>query len=222
MVMRAEFQEALQSLQDEVLLLGSMAEKAIGRAIEALKERDVALAQQVIAEDDLLDRRRQEIEERAIALIATQQPMASDLRSIVVILNLIVELERIGDYAEGIAKLAVRLADHPPLKPLIDIPRMADQARSMLRRSLDAYVNRDAAAARAIAAEDDEIDALNEQVYRELLTYMIEDPHTINRATWLLWIAHNLERIGDRTTNICERVTYLVTGQMEELNTLHV
>jgi phosphate transport system protein len=218
MVMRAGFQEALQGLQDQVLILASMADKAIDRAIAALKARDVELAQQVIDEDTLLDRRRTDIEERAIALIATQQPMASDLRAIVVILNIIVELERIGDYAEGIAKLAIRLADQPPLKQLIDIPRMAEKARSMLRRSIDAYVDRDADAARAIAAEDDEIDRLHEQVYRELLTYMIEDPRTITRATYLIWISHNLERIADRTTNICERVVYLVTGQMEDIN----
>ncbi|HLI29204.1 MAG TPA: phosphate signaling complex protein PhoU [Chloroflexota bacterium] len=216
--MRAGFQEALQGLQDQVLILASMADKAIDRAIAALKARDVELAQQVIDEDTLLDRRRTDIEERAIALIATQQPMASDLRAIVVILNIIVELERIGDYAEGIAKLAIRLADQPPLKQLIDIPRMAEKARSMLRRSIDAYVDRDADAARAIAAEDDEIDRLHEQVYRELLTYMIEDPRTITRATYLIWISHNLERIADRTTNICERVVYLVTGQMEDIN----
>lgn len=218
MVMRAGFQDALQELQDQVLILASMADKAIDRAIAALKARDVELAQEVIDEDTLLDRRRTDIEERAIALIATQQPMASDLRAIVVILNIIVELERIGDYAEGIAKLAIRLADQPPLKQLIDIPRMAEKARSMLRRSIDAYVERDAEAARSIAAEDDEMDRLHEQVYRELLTYMIEDPRTITRATYLIWISHNLERIADRTTNICERVIYLVTGRMEDIN----
>ncbi|MBX5492583.1 MAG: phosphate signaling complex protein PhoU [Chloroflexi bacterium] len=216
--MRAGFQDALQELQDQVLILASMADKAIDRAIAALKARDVELAQEVIDEDTLLDRRRTDIEERAIALIATQQPMASDLRAIVVILNIIVELERIGDYAEGIAKLAIRLADQPPLKQLIDIPRMAEKARSMLRRSIDAYVERDAEAARSIAAEDDEMDRLHEQVYRELLTYMIEDPRTITRATYLIWISHNLERIADRTTNICERVIYLVTGRMEDIN----
>jgi len=218
MVMRAGFQDALQELQDQVLILASMADKAIDRAIAALKARDVELAQEVIDEDTLLDRRRTDIEERAITLIAPQQPMASDLRAIVVILNIIVELERIGDYAEGIAKLAIRLADQPPLKQLIDIPRMAEKARSMLRRSIDAYVERDAEAARSIAAEDDEMDRLHEQVYRELLTYMIEDPRTITRATYLIWISHNLERIADRTTNICERVIYLVTGRMEDIN----
>jgi len=218
MLMRASFPEALQALQAQALILASMADKAIDCAIQALKERDLDLAQRVIDEDDLLDRRQLEIEERAITLIATQQPMASDLRAIVVILNVIVELERIGDYAEGIAKLAIRLGVQPPLKQLIDIPRMADQARSMLRRSMDAYLERDAEAARAIAAEDDEIDRLNEQVYRELLTYMIEDPRSITRATYLIWVAHNLERIADRTTNICERVIYLVTGQLEDMS----
>ncbi|HWP29221.1 MAG TPA: phosphate signaling complex protein PhoU [Chloroflexota bacterium] len=215
---RARYHQSLQALQDEMLLLGSMADRAVDRAITALRERDQEAARRIIEEDSLIDHKRYAIEEQAIELIATQQPMASDLRIIVAILNIIVELERIGDYAEGIAKIVLLLGDQPPLKRLIDIPRMADKARDMLRRSLDAFVLRDADAARAIASEDDEVDALHDQVYRELLTYMIEDPRTITRATYLIWVAHNLERIADRTTNICERVVFLVTGRLEEMN----
>lgn len=215
---RATFDRALRDLQDQVLVLGSMVDKAIERSIEALKRLDQAAAEQIIANDSLIDRKRFEIEEQAIELIATQQPMARDLRTIVAVLNIIVELERMGDYAEGIAKIVLMHGDQPLLKPLIDIPRMADLARDMLRRALEALVERDAEAAKRIAAQDDEVDALYDQVYRELLTYMMQDPRTFNRATWLLWVAHNLERIADRVTNICERVVYEVTGRMEEMN----
>ena len=216
---RATYHQSLQSLQDQLLVLASMVEKAVGRSVEALRDRNAALAHEVVEEDELIDRRRHDIEEHVVRLIATQQPMASDLRAILAALHISVELERMGDYAEGIAKLAVHLAEQPPLKPLIDIPRMSEKVRSMLRRSMDAFVARDADEARAIAVEDDEVDALKDQVYRELLTYMIEDPRTITRATYLLWVTHNLERIADRTTNICERIVFLVTGRMEEINT---
>ncbi|HLI29237.1 MAG TPA: phosphate signaling complex protein PhoU [Chloroflexota bacterium] len=213
---RATYHEALRALQDQMLALARLVEQAIDRAIAALKARDAELARQVVAEDVLIDRRRYEIEERVVTLIATQQPTAGDLRTILAILHITIELERMGDYAEGIAKIAEQLADQPLLKPLIDIPRMAEQVRSMLRRSLEAFLARDAGAARAIAREDDQIDALKEQVYRELLTYMIEDPSTITRATYLIWVTHNLERMADRVTNICERIVFLVTGRLEE------
>ena len=144
--------------------------------------------------------------------------MASDLRIIAAVLNIITDLERMGDHAEGIAKIAIMIGDEPPLKPLVDVPRMEELSRSMLRRSMDAFVARDAEAAKAIGAEDDVIDNLYEQIYRELLTFMMADPGTINRATHLLWVAHNLERIADRVTNICERVIFLVTGRMDEIN----
>jgi phosphate transport system protein len=215
---RASFDRQLQALQNDVLMLGSMVEKAVGRSVEALKSRDAVLARRIIADDLTINAKRWEIEEQAIALIATQQPMAGDLRVIGSVMQIVTDLERMADHAEGIAKIALLHGDQPLLKPLIDIPRMADQASGMLRRSLDAFVRRDAAAAVAIAAEDDIVDALYDQVYRELLTFMIEDPHTIQRGTWLLWAAHNLERIADRATNICERVVYLVTGKMEEIN----
>jgi phosphate transport system protein len=217
MEIRTTFHKKLREIQDDVLAMGSMAEKAVAASIKALKERDVAKARQVIADDLKINEKRFEIEEKCVQLIATQQPMASDLRTIICVLNIITDIERIGDHAEGIAKIVVLIGDEPPLKPLIDIPRMAEKVNDMLRRSLDALINRDAAAARQIAAEDDEVDQLYDQVFRELLTFMAEDPKTITRATRLIWVAHNLERSADRVTNICERVVYMVTGKMEEI-----
>jgi phosphate transport system protein len=215
---RASFDRALRGLQDEVLVLGSMVDKAIARSIDALARLDQQAAREIIQDDLKINQERFRIEDLAIELIATQQPMASDLRTIVAVLNIIVELERIGDYAEGIAKIVLLHGDQPLLKPLLVLPRMADKGRDMLRRSLDAFVERDAEVAKRIAAEDDEVDALYEQVGRELLTFMINDPRTIDRATWLIWVSHNLERIADRVTNICERVVYEVSGKMEEMN----
>ena len=213
---RTDFDRDLRDLQDELLTLGGMVEKAIAKSLDALKNRDLALSEEVIAEDDIIDERRFELEERCIDLMATQQPLAGDLRIIITVLHVAVELERMGDYAEGIAKISVAMGDEPPLKPLIDIPRMADRSSDMLRRSLDAFVNRDIAAAYQICEDDDEVDALYDQVYKELLIYMMSDPGTIRRATYLLWVAHDLERIADRTTNIAERVIFLVTGRLTE------
>jgi phosphate transport system protein len=194
-----------------------MVEKAIYRSMEALKNRDLELAKQVVADDSEIDRKRFDIEEKCIELIVTQQPVASDLRVIVAVLNIIIDLERMGDHAEGIGKITLMIGKEPPLKPLIDLPRMAQKTGDMLRRSLDAFVSRDADAARQISKEDDEIDALYDQVFRELLTFMAEDSRTITRATRLIWVAHNLERSADRVTNICERVVFVVTGKMEEI-----
>ena len=213
---RTDFDRDLRDLQDELLTLGGMVEKAIAKSLDALKNRDLALSEEVIAEDDIIDEMRFELEERCIDLMATQQPLAGDLRIIITVLHVAVELERMGDYAEGIAKISVAMGDEPPLKPLIDIPRMADRSSDMLRRSLDAFVNRDIAAAYQICEDDDEVDALYDQVYKELLIYMMSDPGTIRRATYLLWVAHDLERIADRTTNIAERVIFLVTGRLTE------
>lgn len=215
---RGVFERELERLQDELLLLGSMVDKAIDRSVEALKRRDMEAARRIIEEDLAINRKRFEIEEKAIELIATQQPMASDLRTIVAVLNVIIDLERMADHAEGIAKINLLMGNEPLLKPLIDIPRMAEKSRDMLRRALDAFVARDAESARQVAEEDDEVDVLYDQVYRELLSFMIEDPGTITRATYLLWAAHNLERIADRVTNVCERVDFLVTGHMREMN----
>ncbi|MEO5953492.1 MAG: phosphate signaling complex protein PhoU, partial [Chloroflexia bacterium] len=212
------FHQELQTVQDSLLVMASMVEKAIQRSVTALKTRDIKLAQDIIDDDFKINQQRFGIEEQCLLLIAKQQPIASDLRIIAAVLNIITDLERMGDHAEGIAKVTIIIGDEPPLKPLVDIPRMEEMARSMLRRSMDAFVKRDAETARSIALEDDGIDALYEQVYRELLTFMMADPGTINRATHLLWVAHNLERIADRVTNICERVIFLVTGRMDEIN----
>ena len=217
MEIRTTFHKKLREIQDEVLVMGSMVEKAIMFSVKALKERDLDLAHQVISDDLKVNQKRFEIEERCVELIATQQPMASDLRVIIAILNITTEIERIGDYAMGIARVVIMTGDEPPLKPLIDIPRMAEKTTDMLHRSLDALINSDANTARQIASEDDEVDNLYDQVFRELLTFMAEDPKTITRATRLIWVTHNLERSADRVTNICERVVYMVTGKMEEI-----
>lgn len=208
----------LRELQDEVLILGSMVDKAIDRAVTALKCRDLQASQRIVEDDEEINRKRFAIEESALRLIATQQPMAGDLRTIVTILYLVVDLERMADHAEGIAKISLMIGDEPLLKPLVDIPRMSLRAREMLRAALDAYVARDAEAAQRIAAEDDEVDLLYDQVYRDLVALMVKDPSTIERATYLLWAAHNLERIADRVTNICERVVFAVTGRLTEMN----
>ncbi len=213
---RKDFDRDLRMLQDELLLQGSMVEKAIAKSVDALKSRNAEVAQEVIDEDDIIDLKRFEIEERCIDLIATQQPLAGDLRILITVLHVTGELERIGDYAEGIAKISLMMGTEPPLKPLIDIPRMAEKSMDMLRRGLDAFVNRDVVASMVIMNEDDEIDDLYEQVFQELLTYMMADSHAVKRATHLLWVAHDLERIADRTTNIAERVVYLVTGKLVE------
>jgi phosphate transport system protein len=217
MEMRTTFHQKLVEMQSDILAMGSMVEKAISRSIEALKNRNLEMANQIIADDQNINEKRFEIEDRCIQLIATQQPMASDLRIIMAVANVITELERIGDYAEGIAKIVLMIGDEPPLKPLIDIPRMADKTVDMLHRSIETFVNRDANKAKQIACEDDEVDALYSQVFRELLSFMAEDPRTITRATRLIWVAHNLERSADRVTNICERVVFAVTGKMEEI-----
>jgi len=217
MEIRRTFHKRLRKIQDDVLVMGSMVEKAIERSIEALKKRDQELAGKIIGDDQAINRKRFSIEESCVELIATQQPMASDLRIIIGVLNITSELERIGDHAEGIAKIVLMIGDEPHLKPLIDIPRMAEKTEEMLRRSLKAFIDHDADAARQIAIEDDEVDNLYDQVFRELLTFMAEDPRTITRATRLIWVAHNLERSADRVTNICERVVYTVTGRMEEI-----
>jgi phosphate transport system protein len=217
MEMRTVFHKRLREIQDDILAMGSMVSKALLRSIDALKNRDLELARQIITDDQKINGKRFEIEEKCIELIATQQPMASDLRIIIAILNITTEIERIGDYAVGIARIVILIGDEPTLKPLIDIPRMAEQTVDMLRRSLDAFINRDADAARKIAIEDDLIDHLYDQVFRELLIFMAEDPKTITRATRLMWTAHNLERAADRVTNICERVVFIVTGKMEEI-----
>ena len=213
-MLRTDLDRQLNQLQQEVISLAGIVDKATLRAIDALKTRDLVESQQVIKEDDYIDQKRYEIEEKCVDLIATQQPMARDLRNIIALMHISVELERMGDYAEGISKISLLMGPNPPLKPLIDIPRMADRATQMLRKSIDALVSRDVIKANQVLLDDDEVDALYDQVYRELLLFMIQDPQTIERATYLLWISHDLERIADRATNIAERVIYLVTGKV--------
>src|SRR5437667_3249615 len=215
---RTAFERRLHAVQEDMLVMAGMVETAIERGVEAVKTRNVNLAQQIIEDDLKINRKRYETEDKCLELIATQQPLASDLRTIVSVLHVTVDLERMGDHAEGIAKIALMLADEPPLKPYIDIPRMADVAIDMLMSSLEAFKDRDAARARAICDQDDQVDALYEQVYHELLTHMIKDPASTQRATYLIWAAHNLERIADRVTNICERVIHLVEARIDDLN----
>jgi phosphate transport system protein len=215
---REMFERDLQRLQDEVLVLGSMVEQAIGNSVDVLKRQDLQEAKRLVDEDRLINKKRFAIEAETLMLIATQQPMASDLRTLAAVLEIAGELERMGDYAKGIAKIALMIGDEPLIKPLIDLPRMAEKAKDMLHRALKAFVRRDVAMARAIPAEDAEVDALYNQVYRELLTYIIADPRNIDQATRLLWVAHNLERTADRVTNICERVVFTVTGELAEMD----
>jgi phosphate transport system protein len=215
---RETFDEQIGELQKDLLALGDLVDKAIERSIRSLASRDLELAQQIIDEDILINQAQRDLEEGCLVLIATQQPLASDLRIIIAVSNIAIELERMGDYAKGIAKITLMIGDQPPLKPLIDIPRMAEKGRQLLHQQLDAFIRRDPESARRLGVEDDEVDDLYDQVYRELLFFMTQDPKTITRATHLLWVAHNLERIADRTTNIGERVVFLVTGQVEELN----
>ncbi|RME80131.1 MAG: phosphate transport system regulatory protein PhoU [Caldilineae bacterium] len=210
---RKTFDQRLSRLQDDILLLGDRVEKALALSVQYLKERDSHGARRLIAEDRDIDETRYQIEAAALMLIATQQPMASDMRLLAAVLFIANELERIGDYAKGICRIILRIGDQPLLKPLIDIPRMEAETRKMLHASLQAFVARDVEQARAITTWDDEVDALYEQVYRELITKVLAEPSGIEQANLLLWAAHNLERAADRVTNICERVIYCVTGE---------
>ncbi len=215
---RESFDERIEALQQDLMAMADEVDGAIERAVRSLAQRDAQLAEEVILEDERINQDQQDIDEKCLVLIATQQPLASDLRIILAVSGIATELERIADHAKGVAELTIRLAPQPHLKPLIDIPRMAEKDRWLLRQQLEAFLARDAQRARALAKEDDELDALYDQIYRELLIFMMDDPRTITRATYLMWVSHNLERIGDRTTNIGERVVFMVTGEVEELN----
>jgi len=217
MEMRTAFHQHLREVEDETLTMGNMVVKAIDRSIEALKKRDLTLAHQIIADDAQINRQRFSIEEKCVELVSTQQPVASDLRLVLAALSIIIELERIGDYAEGIAKIVIMIGDEPPLKPLIDIPLMGEITIDMINKSLQSFLNRNVELAMQVVSLDNTVDGLNEQIFRELLTFMMGNPKTINRATRLIWVAHNLERAADRATNIAERVVFTVTGKMEEI-----
>jgi phosphate transport system protein len=207
----------IQELRDELLYLGSMVEKQILGSVDALKKRDAESSQKIIETDFEINRKRYAIEEKVMIAIATQQPMAHDLRLLASILEISGELERMGDYAKGIATINLRMQNEPLLKPLVDIPRMAQKGTNMLHRALTAFISEDVEVARQIPVEDDEVDNLYDQIYRELMVLIIQDPKSIQRANWLLWVAHNLERVADRVTNICERTIFSATGEMREI-----
>ncbi len=211
------FQDRLKEVQDDILAMGNMVNKAIDRSIQALKKRDLSLAHQIIADDAKINKQRFIIEDKCIELITGPQLLPPDARLIVAILNIVIELERIGDYAGGIAKVTVMIGEEPPLKPLIDIPRMAEIIIDMINKSLQSFISRDVEMAKQVVSMDSVVDALSDQIFRELITFMMVDPKTINRATRLIWVSHNLERAADRATNICERVVFTVTGKMVEI-----
>jgi len=216
-MLRKTFEHEIQQVKDDVLLLGSMVEQAILNSVDSLKKRDLKAAHEILSADKLINKKRFDIEHKLMILIATQQPMAHDLRLLASCMEIISELERMGDYAKGIANINIRMGEEPLLKPLIDIPRMAQIGTSMLHRSLTAFVNEDVEASKTIPMEDDEVDALYNQIYRELMLLIIQDPKSIERANWLLWTAHNLERVADRVTNICERTIFIATGELKEI-----
>ncbi|MEW5719754.1 MAG: phosphate signaling complex protein PhoU, partial [Chloroflexota bacterium] len=212
------FEKQVNDLKKTLLELGALTTQTIADGVEALKTRDRVMAQSLIERDTEINRIRYAIEERAYRLIATQQPLASDLREIIAILLIAIELERIADHSKNLGEIVIRMGDEPLLKPLIDIPRMAKICESMLGQALEAFMQNDPALGRAVAQRDDELDELYKQIFRELLTFVAEDPRSVTRALNLLFAAHNLERIGDRITNIGERVIYAATGKLEELN----
>jgi phosphate transport system protein len=216
--MRKAFEQSLQKLQDEVLVLGSMVEEALLDSVKVLKERDFEGSRRLIAYDAQINERRFAIEHETLTMIATQAPVATDIRVLAAVLEIATELERIGDYAKGIAKINLMIGPAPLIKPLIDIPQMVNAACEMLNKTLDAFIKRDLAAARAIPQDDDILDNLYNQIYRELLTLIMANPQNIDQATHLLWVAHNLERTGDRIVNICERIVFTITGSMVEMN----
>lgn len=213
-MLRADFDRSLNQLQEELLELGRMVERAIIKSMDALEQRDLTASFEVVQDDELINQQRFKLEEDSIDLIATQQPLAVDLRTLVAVLQIAVELERMGDYAEGIGKVGLIIGDEPLFKPIEELRQMSAHAIDMLRRSLQAWVERDTVAAKRVWEDDDKVDLLYDQVCRDLLSGMAEEPRTIQPATHLLWVAHDLERMADRATNIAERVIFVVTGSM--------
>ena len=217
-MVRVAFEHELQRLEEEMMVMADMVESAIIESVDALKRRDMAASRRIIAQDSVINELRFSIETDCLMVIATQQPVAIDLRVLAAILDIAKELERMGDYAKGIGRINIMIGEDPLMKPLLDIPLMAQKAQSMLHRSLQAFAQRDIEEARAIPPEDDEVDQLYDQVYRELMTFIMTDPQTVDQANYLLWAAHNLERVADRVMNICERVIFTVTGELVELD----
>jgi phosphate transport system protein len=216
--LRATYDREFAVVKNDIIKMGSMVDTAIADSMQSLQERDQIQAQQIIDHDETINALRFKVEEACLTLIATQQPAASDLRDVIAAMSIVVEMERMADHASGIAKTVIRMGDEPLLKPLIDLPRMAQLAREMLRDGLDSFITRDVQKARAVAVRDDEMDLLNRAIFDELVEIMAERPDGVERATYLLWCSHNLERIGDRVTNIVERVVFMTTGDLEDLN----
>lgn len=212
------YEQKMKYLEEKLQQMGNLVEDSIAQSVEALKNQDLELARKVIEGDDLIDDLEQEIEEKCLEVIATQQPMAKDLRRVATLFKMISDLERMADYATSIAKIILRIADEPLIKPLVDIPRMSYLSQKMVKQSLDAYVREDVELAVAVGRDDDEVDKLFGQIFRELLTIMMENPKTITQATHLLFVSRYLERIADHATNIGEKVIFLVTGKKRDLN----
>jgi len=217
-VTRETFDRELLRLQEDVAAMGTRAGAAIHRAVEALRNRDLVAAEAIIAEDEQIDAVHMELEERCMRLLATQQPMARDLRTIASVFAITIDIERMADHAEGISRATKRLGRDPLVKPLVDIPKMDELVQEMLGEALEAFRAHDAALATGMAEKDDLVDRLRSHVFRDLLEIMIGDPATVPRALELVLIAQHLERAADHITNIGERVVYMVTGQLRELN----
>ncbi len=215
---RKAYHQSLQEVQEDVLEMSELVRTAITGSLQALKARDIPASERIVRDDAVINEKRFEIEKKCMLLLATQQPMAVDLRVLASVINIITDLERIGDHAEGIAKISVTIGDKELVKPLVDMPRMVEQAESMLARCMEAFMARDIEVAKVICDEDDIVDDLYDHIYNELVLLMIANPQIIKEATYLIWAAHNIERMADRVTNIAERIVYMVTGSMEEMN----
>ena len=215
---RETLERKIKELQSQLIELGGLVEQATVSAVDSLKNRDMEAAKEIYRGDKHINELRFDIENQCMVVMASQQPMATDLRILASMLEIATELERMGDYAKGIALINIRMGEEPLLKPLVDLPRMAKLTSDMLHRALQTFINADEAEARNIHKEDDTIDDLYNKIYHELMTFMISDPKMIDRANYLLWAAHNLERMADRVTNICERTIFVATGELIELD----
>jgi len=214
---RERFEQEMHHLQEQVLVLGNMAERAVRSSVDALARRDLLEARRILGEDHLIIERRFDLENEILTLIAPQPPLAGDLRKLASMLELVSELERIADYAKGIANVAVMIGAEPLVKPLVDIPLMAEVSCGMLNRALEAFARWDVELARTVPKQDEEVDVLYDRIYRDLIAVIVKDPRTLDQAIRLSWVAHNLERVADRVSNLCERVVFAVHGRMEEL-----
>ncbi|CCC57830.1 phosphate signaling complex protein PhoU [Caloramator australicus] len=215
---RLHFQQNLKEVKHKVLRMGSLVEVIVDKAVTSLKEQNLELAKTIVEEDDKIDAMDLEIEMDCMKLLALQQPLAKDLRTIATALKIITDLERMGDHAVNISKITLEIGKEPLIKPLIDIPRMAKIAQEMIRLSLDAFVKEDIELAKKVAQMDQEVDDIYQAIIDELLEMIVKDPSITKQATKLMFVGRYLERIADHTTNVCERIIYMVTGKLEEIN----